>query len=358
MNKPLHSTGARYARWNGVGSGFDVVAVDLPDTLEDGEVLARVDLATICGSDRHSVAGHRPAAPGVLGHEQVGTVIAVGRGVAPCVDGTPVAPGMRVIWSVAAACDDCPRCRRGLPQKCASLRKYGHEPLDPASPLTGGFATHCRLWPRTSLAHVPDDMPDEVAAPGSCATATIAAALRTGPADLRGRRVLVTGAGMLGLTAIAMAARAGADVFVSARDTGRRRRAPDFGAQEIVTAGQAAPDVDLAVETSGSAPAVAACLDSLAIGGTAVLTGSVLPGPTVPMDPESLVRGLRAVVGVHNYGPADLRTAVEFLDAAHSAYPFADLVAGRHRLDGLAAAFATAEDDTCPRRGVAPNGPP
>ncbi|MDI5976085.1 alcohol dehydrogenase catalytic domain-containing protein, partial [Amycolatopsis magusensis] len=197
-------TTARYARWDGTGRPFTVVEAGVPGSLRPGEVLARVDLATVCGSDLHTVHGRRSSpAPSVLGHEQVGTVLASAPGLR-CADGTPVTPGLRIVWSVTASCGRCDRCVRDMPQKCAGLRKYGHEPLDPDAPFTGGFATHCVLLPGTTIVAVPDGLPDVVASPASCATATVAAALAV-PGDLAGRRVLVAGAGMLGVTAVAMA---------------------------------------------------------------------------------------------------------------------------------------------------------
>ena len=349
------TTTARYARWEGVGQGFSTTTVDVPTTPGAGEVLVRIDLATICGSDLHSVAGHRPSpAPGVLGHEQVGTVVAVGPGVAPCVDGTPVAVGRRVVWSVAASCGTCPRCRRGLPQKCTALVKYGHEALDPAAPLTGGFATHCVLRPGTAVVAVPDALPDEVASPAACAAATVAAVLAAGPDLGPGHRVLVTGAGMLGLTASAMAADAGADVVVVDPHPERRERARAFGAASVTDDAVGVGPVDLACELSGAPAAVAACLDALDVGGTAVLAGSVSPGPATALDPQRLVRGLHTITGVHNYAPADLQRAVDFLTRTLGRFPFADLVAGAHGLDDLAAAFDIAATGATPRRGVRP----
>jgi putative phosphonate catabolism associated alcohol dehydrogenase len=340
---------ARYARWDGVGHPFTVVATETPAEPGPGEVLVRIDLATVCGSDLHSVSGRRPSpAPGVLGHEQVGTVLAAGPGAPRCVDGTPVTPGRRVVWSVTASCGSCDRCARDLTQKCRVLRKYGHEPLTAATPLTGGFATHAVLWPGTAIAAVPAGVPDVVAAPASCATATVAAALRAGGA-LDGRRVLVTGAGMLGVTAAAMATAAGAQVTVLDPDPARRDAAERFGA----TPG-GADDVDVAVELSGAPAAVNTCLASLGTGGTAVLAGSVSPGDPVPLDPERIVRGLHTVVGVHNYRPVDLQAAVDFLAAHHDRYPFADLVGGRFGLDRLDRAFAAARTGERPRQAVAP----
>lgn len=168
----------RYARWDGVGRPFTLVTTTTPGSPDEGEVLVRIDLATVCGSDLHTVNGKRPSpVPALLGHEQVGTVLAVGPGAPSCVDGTAVVPGMRVVWSVTASCGTCPRCLRDHPQKCRDLRKYGHESLDEQAPLTGGFATHCVLLPGTAIVAVPEGLPDAVAAPASCATATVAAAI-------------------------------------------------------------------------------------------------------------------------------------------------------------------------------------
>ncbi|MBW0104651.1 zinc-binding dehydrogenase [Pseudonocardia sp. KRD291] len=345
----------RYARWDGVGRGFTVVPATTPQTPGPGEVLARIDLATVCGSDLHSARGDRPSpVPGVLGHEQVGTVLAVGPDAPRCVDGSAVAAGARIVWSVAASCGRCDRCRRGLTQKCRHLRKYGHEPLDDAEPLTGGFATHCIVLPGTAIVAVPDAVPDVVAAPASCATATVAAVLGAA-GDLDGARVLVTGAGMLGVTAVAMAAQAGAHVIAADPGPARRERALRFGAAEVTADATEHGPVDVAVELSGAPAAVRTCLGALDVGGTAVLAGSVSPGEEVPLDPERLVRGLHSVVGVHNYRPADLRTAVDFLAAHHDRHPFAELVGGRFGLDALDDAFAAAHTGDAPRQGVVPS---
>lgn len=342
----------RYARWDGPGLPFTLVDTRVAAEPGPGEVLVRIDLATVCGSDLHTATGRRRSpAPSVLGHEQVGTVLAAG-GDVRCQDGTPVVPGLRVVWSVTASCGDCDRCGRGLTQKCRALFKYGHELLDELAPLTGGFATHCVLRPGTAIVAVPDELPDEVAAPASCATATVAAVLaEAGPLD--GRRVLVTGAGMLGVTAVAMAAEAGAEVIASDPDPKRRAQALRFGARETAaTAADVGVDVEIALELSGHPDAVRTCLGALAIGGTAVLAGSVFPGPAVPLDPERLVRGLHTVTGVHNYRPADLQRAVDFLAAHHAAYPFAELVGGAYDLGTLDAAFAGAHGAEAPGAGA------
>ncbi|MFI6650438.1 zinc-binding dehydrogenase [Streptomyces sp. NPDC050529] len=343
-----------YARWDGVDRPFTLVATTTPGSPGEGEVLVRIDLATVCGSDLHTVNGKRPSpVPVLLGHEQVGTVLAVGPGSPSCVDGTPVVPGLRVVWSVTASCGTCPRCLRGHPQKCRELRKYGHEPLDERAPLTGGFATHCVLLPGTAIVAVPDELPDAVAAPASCATATVAAVIAAaGP--LEGREVLVTGAGMLGLTAVAMAALGGARVTAVDPSPARRVCAGQFGAARVLDVNEPPGPADIALELSGRTDAVRTCLSALDVGGTAVLAGSVSPADAVPIDPEWLVRGLRTVTGVHNYRPVDLHSAVAFLAARHGAHPFADLVEGAHSLKDLGAAVRAAQGADAPRQAVLP----
>jgi putative phosphonate catabolism associated alcohol dehydrogenase len=332
----------RYARWD--DPGFTVCTHEAAEP-GPGELLVRVALATICGSDVHTVDGKRPApAPSVLGHEQVGTVVAAG-------PGAPASPGDRIIWSVTASCGSCARCAGGFPQKCLRLRKYGHEKLDPQRPLTGGYATHCLLLPGTAVAVVPSSVPDAVAAPAACATATVAAVVAAAGPIRPGTRALVAGAGMLGLTATAMLASRGAHVMVVDPYPQRAERARLFGAADV---GSAFTEVDVALELSGAHSAVTAALDALTVGGTLVLAGSVFPGPPVALDPERIVRGWHTVTGVHNYRPADLEAAVGFLAGRGARYPFESLVEGAYPLDDLEAAFAAARTGTSPRVAVRP----
>ncbi|GHJ47228.1 alcohol dehydrogenase [Catellatospora sp. TT07R-123] len=342
----------RYARWDGVGRPFTVVTCPEVEPAP-GEVLVEIELATVCGSDLHTVAGRRSApTPTVLGHEQVGRVVAVGEpvGAQRC----PVAPGDRVVWSVTVSCGACGRCARGMEQKCLRLRKFGHERIDDSWTLNGGFATHALLPAGTAVVPIPRGVPAGVAAPASCATATVAAVLDAVSA-VADRRVLVTGAGLLGVTATAMAAQAGAEVVVCDPDPGRRALAKRFGAAYVVAPDALPAEVDIALELSGAAAAVQGCLGALAVGGHAVLAGSVLPGPTVAIDPERVVRGLLQVTGVHNYRPAHLVRAVEFLSDNHDRFPFAELTGTPFGLSAIAAAVAAADGSPALRQAVDPH---
>lgn len=308
------------------GAGVDVRTVPIP-ALGAGEVLVRVRLATVCGSDLHTVTGRRPAAcPSVLGHEAVGDVVAAG-------PGADIQVGQRVIWSVTVACGECPRCRSDLSAKCLSVRKVGHEPFDGDWALSGSYAAHVVLPRGTTIAVVPDALSDAVAAPAACATATVMATLEAA-GELGGRRVLIGGAGMLGLTAVAACADAGADVQVVDRNADRLALATRFGGRAS-DGGQ----VDVAIDYTGSSAAVADALGRLDIGGTLVLAGSVTPGPPLAVDPETVVRQWLTITGVHNYEPRHLHRAVEFLDRTRERHPWDALVVAPVPLKQIASAL-------------------
>lgn len=312
----------RAAVWTG-GSDISLRRVDIP-ALGAADVLARVRLATVCGSDLHTVSGRRPGPyPSILGHEAVGEVVS----------GPGLAEGQRIVWSVTVSCGACTRCRAGRSAKCTSVRKTGHEPFDGDWPLSGSYAEHIVLPAGTTIAAVPDRMPDAVAAPAACATATVMATLdAAGP--LSGRRILVLGAGMLGLTAVAAGREAGADVQVLDRNPARVAQAEAFGARRSDDS-----PVDVAIDYTGSTPAIGAALARLDIGGRLVLAGSVLPADALPVDTETVVRRWLTITGVHNYEPRHLQQAVGFLDRTHDRYPWAALVTAPLPLSRLADAL-------------------
>ncbi|WP_036920457.1 zinc-binding dehydrogenase [Propionicicella superfundia] len=342
--------------WSAPGSPHRTVTVPRV-LLAPGEALVRVEAATVCGSDLHTVHGDRSAgAPLVLGHEQVGRIVATA-GAVKASDGSSVRIGQRVVWSVAVSCGECDLCRDGLPQKCATLRKYGHQPFSESWPLSGGFATHVQLRSGTTIVPVPEDLPAALFAPACCGTATAASAMARAAhrAELGGRSVLVTGAGMVGLSAAALATDRGALVVVSDPDPGRRELAWRFGASAVVdptavdgsreSLAKALDDLGppvAAIEASGHPSAVRTCVESLAVAGIAVLVGSVFPTAGVSLDPERIVRRLLTVAGVHNYRPADLVAAVAFISRRRDEYPFGTLVSETYPLHRLDDAFAAA----------------
>ena len=336
------------------GKPLEIRDVSIPE-LGRGNALIRITCCTICGSDHHTISGHRPSpTPSILGHETIGIVSAVGS--ESCYwDGQPLCVGDRVTWSVAASCHQCGQCKAGMPQKCTSLFKYGHERLSADNGPDGGLSEYCLLRPGSTIVQVPPDVSDAAICPASCATATVAAAVRTaGP--LEGKRVLIFGAGMLGLTASAFASSGQAqEICVVDTDEARLRKAERFGATRLASFGVPLAEYDVVLEMSGSAAAVSQSIERVSVGGIIVLVGTVSPVGSIEIDPERIVRRLISIHGVHNYRPDDLVSAVHFLAEHHTQFPFTDLVGRTFALSAVADALAYAESDRPIRVAIVPS---
>ncbi|WP_149538576.1 zinc-binding dehydrogenase [Siccirubricoccus phaeus] len=187
---------------------------------EPGEIVLRVAYCGICGSDLHATEpgpSHIPAGT-VLGHEFAGEVVesrAAGW-----------APGDRAIGIPVWPCDDCRaegECRDRLGIHCPNSRIVGMSPAVP-----GGYAEYVRLGGRQAL-RIPDGVDDQAAALAEPLAVGAHAVRMAGP--LLGRRVLVVGAGPIGIAVVLFARAAGArDVVVSEIDPVRRDRAVRLGA--------------------------------------------------------------------------------------------------------------------------------
>lgn len=294
--------------------------IDVPE-VRAGELLVAVDLVTVCGADR-AAAKERDGAPRVLGHEGVGRVLIAG-------DGADIAPGTRIVWGPIVSCGRCDRCRGGRSAACRKVRRLGEQPLDGPWPLSGSFARHLTLPRGTAVAAVPDGLCDAAAAPAGCAASTVMAALdAAGP--LRGSRVIICGAGMLGVTAAAVANDRGASsIVVVDRDAARRTQARAFGATETLAPDTELPPADIALEFSGSVELASAALGALALGGRLVLVGArgaAQAGAPLGIDTRRAIAQWHTVAGVHGAEPRHLTEAVAYLADARDRWPWEQLV--------------------------------
>ncbi|WAC18731.1 zinc-binding dehydrogenase [Luteolibacter sp. SL250] len=321
--------------FRGPSRPFAMAEVPLPETLAAGEVLVRITLATICGSDLHTVDGRRHGpVPCVLGHEAVGVVEASARG--------DIRPGQRVTWSLADSCGCCAPCTSwSLPQKCGSLFKYGHAPMDDGSGLNGCYASHILLRPGTTILTVPDSLADELVAPANCALATIAGALEELPSPCDA--ALVQGSGLLGLYACAwLRAKGVSTVYCADMEPRRLALVEEFGGIPVL-AGEVEStvpkDIDLVVEVAGSSAAVPQGISVLRPGGMYVWAGMVHPETRLDLTGEAVVRKCLTVRGVHNYQPRHLAQALAFLEGTKDTLPYGKLVSPPLPLSALDEAF-------------------
>jgi L-iditol 2-dehydrogenase len=232
-----------------------------------GDVLVRVSSVGVCGSDTHyyrhgRIGGFVVEAPLVLGHEAAGTIVDVGDSV------DPSRIGQRVSIEPQRPDPDSVETRRGDYNLCPHMEFFGTPPVD------GALCDYVTIG--AAFAHpVPDSVSDDAAALCEPLSVGIAAAHKARIGD--GSRVLVAGAGPIGLLVVQLARAYGAaDIAVSDPDEGRRKQATKSGA--TVTFDPSVDDFDSGfdafVDASGAPAAVVAGVRALRAAGTAVLVGS------------------------------------------------------------------------------------
>ena len=340
---------------------FAISNFNLKDPVGD-QILIKVEGCTICGSDVHTFLGRRSAqVPTVLGHEIAGRIVSFGPNNKRIdYSGNHLEIGAFVTWSVVVNCDNCIYCKRGQPQKCDSNFKYGHKKHNPEEPWVGGLAEYILLVHGTKVFKIPEGLSLEVACPANCTTATNVAAFRVA-GNLAGKVVLIMGAGMLGVTACAMAKFYGAKLVIVC-DTNEKRllKACVFGAdQSTLPAGLSdvvsnlteGLGVDIIFELTGAPVAFENAFECVGIGGKIILVGSVFPSTPVGLPMEIVVRKLLSIVGVHNYVPEDLAKALDFLNQTRH-LPWESLVGKWFNLSDVDLAFQLAQSPEYYRVGI------
>ena len=352
-----------------VGGPLEFYTFPLPE-VGPGEVFVRVSCCTICGSDLLSWTGKRPApVPLILGHEIVGTIVEMGQGLTHDGKDRPLRVGDRLTWSMMNSCGRCEFCRdKGLPMKCRTLRKYGHDSCAAPPHFIGGLAEYCLLGAGTYLLSIPDSLTDEEACPANCALATVVAGWEAAALQPL-ERVLILGAGALGFYAAALASHAGCtQVIVTDVLSHRLEAIRAFGATDILdgaaltgadlvaavrdlTGGHG---VDAVMEVAGVPDLIPVGLKCLRIGGRLIAHGTTFPGATCTLDASELVFRWLSLRGVHNYDARHLRRGVDFLAQAKDRFPFARLVGERFSLDRVNEALALARGRQAIRVAVHP----
>ena len=285
------------------------------------DALIRVTLAGICSTDLELVKGYAGGFRGVLGHEFVGVVEAVG-----LADATEWI-GRRVVGSINLGCRRCAVCLGEGPEHCPNRTTLGIHNKD------GVFADYVTL-PVANLLSVPDNVADEEAV----FPEPLAAALRIREqiAVRPAARAAVVGPGRLGLLVGQVLALAGTDVIV----LGRRVASLDLPRQLGLTTGlvdDAADDsFDLVVEATGNDAGFAHSLRLVRPRGTLVLKSTFHGNANINL--TKLVVAEINVVGSRcgPFAPALrllARGAVAVRPLIEAEYPLADALAAFARAD-------------------------
>jgi L-iditol 2-dehydrogenase len=302
-----------------------------------GEVLIRSTVVGICGSDLHAAHGRHPfiSLPMRPGHEVVGVVAGVGDGVDPALIGT------RVVIEPNLACGKCNQCAEGRYNICATLDVFGCQ--------TPGGMTDYFVIAADRLVALPDDLDDQWAALIEPAATPVHVVRRAG--DLRGRKVLVIGAGPIGLFILLAAKAAGAarvvvsDVLENKEALARRLGAHatfNSGAVDSVDRATAALDgkADVVFDCVSREPTLRLSIGVLEKGALLMIVG-VPAGPTA-IDLDLVQDRELTVMGNLMYVREDVERAIQLL--REKTFDLDDVVTARYDIEDAFEAFRASDD--------------
>jgi len=313
-----------------------------PPAIGPHGVLAKVDVALTCGTDRKMYLRGHPLfePPFVFGHEFAGTVVEVGAQV------QGFEPGMRVVAANSAPCNTCFYCTRGARSMCENMYIR----------LSGAFAEYIDIPPplvEQNLLPVPDGVSLRDAAllePLACVVHGIE---RSG---IRlGDTVVVNGAGPIGLMFVRLASlKAGRLIVTDLRDD-RLERATRLGADVVLNVSscddvaQAVRDVtnggrgaDIAIEAVGLPHTWESTVRMVRKGGIANLFGGCASGTTITVDTALIHYSEVQVRGVFHHTPKYVRRALDLI--AQGVVRSTELVTGElplSRLDDILEALVS-----------------
>ena len=321
--------------------GGSVALVERPEPVAGpGEVVVALAACGVCGTDLEKLRGNYRSA-GILGHEPVGRVAALGSGVGG------LSVGDRVFVHHHVACGTCEVCRRGDPTFCPSYSRTNIAP--------GGFAEAFRVPEenvrRGAVLPLDPEISWDVGTllePAGCA---LTALRRVGLSP--GSSVWVLGLGPVGLLYSRLARALGASWVGGSEIAPRRRAAAERGGIDVAVdpreegaverAIERATDgrgVDLAVVATGHPAVVRLATRLVRRGGTVNLFGLPEAGSRLDADLQDLY--LRGVRLIPSYATTEPDIAEVHRLAVAGTVTLADLVTDRIPLERVDEAFRRA----------------
>jgi len=300
----------------------------------DGQVLVKIEASGLCHTDMHAANGDwpvKPSPPFVPGHEGVGIVQRIGRGVTRVREGDRVA----IPW-LGWACGECEYCMTGWETLCERQQNSGYS-------VDGGWAEYA-LASASYVGKVPAGIDPFEAAPLTCAGVTTYKAVKVSGAR-SSNLVAIFGVGGLGHLALQYALIAGAQVVAVDLFDEKLKMARELGAAYTANAREEDPaaaikalgGADAAISLAVSPKAFEQAYGSLRRGGTLVFVG--LPADNFIKLPifETVLNGtkvLGSIVGTR----VDLQEVFELHAAGKT-----EVVYERRRLEDVNSAIHEVE---------------
>lgn len=336
--------------------------------------LVRMRLSGICGTDKHTYQGYTtqyagtgaPKAipfPIIQGHENVGTVAAIGgNGTYTDFEGIPLKIGDRVVVGANVICGECYYCRHDFPYYfCERMVDYGNNMSSAAPPhLFGGWSEYLYVVPGSFLVRVPDELPDDLAVLTEVMAVTVGLdrAKQFSAVPNEGFRfddtVVVLGVGPLGMCFLMKARMLGAGTIVGVDLSAYRLGvAARLGADRTIDASKTAPaqrlamirdlthgrGADVVVECAGVPQVIPEAIEMLRVGGMLVEAGNFSDLGTVQINPHRHLcsKNVR-ILGVGGEEAAAYGPSMRQLARYMRHYPVREFVSHRFKLADVDAA--------------------
>src|ERR1700761_657008 len=353
-----------------------------------GAVVMKVRYSGICGTDKHTFRGESKQYAGtahekdltyplICGHENVGTVAALGGRVFDS-EGQELRVGDRIVPAANVTCGVCHFCRNGYPYYlCESMEDYGNSlHCGPSPHLFGGWSEYMYLLPGTHLFRVPDNLPDEVAVLTEIMSVThgVEAALalvgQMG-GDRFGGSVAVVGTGPLGMCHLIKAKLLGAGLIIATDlHPSRLRLAEAFGASLTLCVGETDQEervarvrdatsgrgADIVLSCSGIPAAFTEALKMVRVGGVVVEAGAFVDMGPVQLNPNSDIctRNV-SIIGIGGETATSYLSSMRLMAANLDRLPFDRFVAHRLPINRAQEGVELAQTDATMKVVIAPH---
>ena len=334
--------------------------------LEDGAIILRMEMAGICGTDKHTYRGEnvqyagtpaetRTPFPIIPGHENVGVIEEISQGARAAGDfyGESLQVGDRLTFCPDVVCGECWFCRNtfGYPW-CEKVRAYGNAfSCDQPPHLFGGWAEYVYLLPGVFVYKVPEKMPSEVAVLAELFTVSAALEryLAVGtPADgFNGApTVVVQGVGPLGLCCLIKARILGAgEIIATDLSPFRLQMAGQFGSDAALNVAETTVDgriafvrqrtrgrgADIVIECAGVPEVLPEGLEMLRKGGLYLELGNFVDtGETAINVHRHLCAKNVHLIGVTNHPFTGYGPSLRLMHRYGGLFPFEQIITHRY----------------------------
>jgi threonine dehydrogenase-like Zn-dependent dehydrogenase len=349
---------------------YEIKEYPLPEPAA-GCVLVKMELSGICGTDKHTFQGYTTQYGGrqlefpiIQGHENVGTVAAIGgNGNYSDFEGIPLSVGDRVVVGANVCCGECYYCRHDFPYYCCeNMTDYGNN-LSAKDPphLFGGWSQYMYIVPGSFLVKVPDELPSEIAVLTEIFAVSVgldrAKQMSAFPNESFrfDDTVVVLGVGPLGMCFLMKARMLGAGTIIAVDLSDYRLNfAKRLGADHLMNVGkhskqerlQIVKDLtngrgaDMVIECAGVPQAVPEALEMLRIGGLLVEAGNFSDLGEVSFSPHRHLCAKNArILGVGGEEPAAYGPGMRQMARYMKKYPLQEFVTHRFGLRDVEAAM-------------------